>query len=177
MPPSGIDSLCRPAHKLFYFKAQHSECCEVSSNTCHHDRHQTQQAPQHRSLRPIWHDVKHPYQCRRHHQHRNHQSRQEPAQPGCGVKIFCLRNCQYSSEAFRHAARPIDSDSPACFNGPINAGFITWVIISVTMAIFTGVFISGASKSPEPTLSPRSNQSNLPNTPPAHAGSSRHQRQ
>ena len=33
MPPSGINQLRRPAHKLFHFKAQHRERSEVSSNT------------------------------------------------------------------------------------------------------------------------------------------------
>ncbi|MNF02881.1 hypothetical protein D3C80_2021000 [compost metagenome] len=64
------------------------------------------------------------------------------AQPGCGWKICCLRNCQYSSEALRQAPNPIDSERPACFSGPINIRFITCVMTSVIMAIFTGVLMS-----------------------------------
>ncbi len=44
-----------------------------------------------------------------------------------------------NSAAFRQAPSPIASARPACFSGPMNARFMSWVAARVTMPIFTGV--------------------------------------
>ena len=78
--------------------------------------------PQHRKRREVSHNAYH------HHDH-------EPSQAMPHVALRPVRH------HIQHA-RPIESDRPACFSGPINARFINCVITSVTMAILTGVLMS-----------------------------------
>ncbi|MNP37681.1 hypothetical protein D3C76_1311420 [compost metagenome] len=63
------------------------------------------------------------------------------SQPGCGSNRRLLRSCQYSSPAFRQAARLMARARPTCLSGPMKAMFINWVEARVNSAIFTGVLM------------------------------------
>ena len=131
-----------PARKIARAEAQPGQHAKVRHHTGHHHRSQAQQTLQHVAL--IGAGISHitPINTADITSTAITSLVRNSAQPGCGWKIFCLRSCQYSSEAFRQAAKPIDSAGPACFSGPINAVFITCVMISVMMAILTGVLMS-----------------------------------